>query len=246
MKITERGYTLYYYEGGGIDKIVYFFTENRGVIAGIAKGAKKSKNRFGGNLEPLNEVEIILYEKENREMLIIEKVNIINENFSLLSDFDSFNYLMTITDIIIKFTPHNIKQEKLYRLFSAIISSLRNGGKIEKLFSYFIVWFLRIEGMLPEFSRCYNCGKEYKNFEDFYISEDGSSLLCSDCKTSKSIYIPSSFKIFYQLTKSMAPAECSSIEFRESGEIRRFLIELLKIYGEKKLKSFEYLEKLSD
>ncbi len=246
MRITERGYTLYYYDGGGIDKIVYFFTENRGVLPAIAKGAKKSKNRFGGNLEPLNEVEIILYEKENREMPIIEKVNIINENFSLFEDFDSFNYLMTIADIIIKFTPHNIKQEKLYRLFSAVLSALKKGVNIEKLFSYFIIWFLRIEGMLPEFSRCYNCGKEFKNFEDFYVSEDGSSLLCSDCKSSKSIYIPSSFKIFYQLTKSMAPVECSSIEFKESEKIRKFLIKLLKIYGEKNLKSFKYLEKLSD
>jgi len=244
MRKTERGFTLYYYDGGGIDKIVYFLTEERGVITGVAKGAKKSKNRFGGNLEPLNEVEIILYEKENRDMPIIERVNIIKENFSLFKDYDSFNYLLAITDMIIKFTPHNVKQEKLYRLFTAILSALRNGGKIEKLFSYFVIWFLRIEGMLPDFSACSNCGKEFKSFEEFYVSSDGSSILCSECKSSNSIYIPSSFKTFNLLTKTMSPIECSSIEFKEFEEIRNFLLKLLKIYGERDLKSFKYLERL--
>ncbi len=244
MRSTEKGFTLYYYDGGGIDKIVYFFTENRGVISGVAKGAKKSKNRFGGNLEPFNEVEIILYEKENSELPIIEKVNIIEENFRLFENMENFNYLLTIADIIIRLTPHNVPQDKLFRLLKATVNALKKGGNAEKLFSYFLIWFLRIEGMLPAFNECHVCGKKIREFEKFYISEDGSKIFCDKCKTQSSIPIPSSFLIFSKLSKSLPPEKCSEIEFGKMGDIKRFLIKLVKVYGESEIKSLRTVENL--
>ena len=244
MRSTERGFTLYYYDAGVIDKIVYFFTEKRGVIAGIAKGAKKSKNRFGGNLEPMNEVEIILYEKKSSELPIIEKVNIISNNFSLFNNLDSFNYLLTMSDILIKLTPHNISQQNLYRLLRAIIEGLKNGMKGEKVFSYFLIWFLRIEGMLSDFEVCSVCGKHRGEFEEFYISSDGSKVFCNNCKTGNSILIPSSFFVFEKLTKTLSPQQCGNIEFKNQSEIKKFLIKLLHIYNGEEIKSLKTVQNL--
>ena len=44
------------------DRILHLYTLERGRIGAIAKGARKTKSRFGARLEPLSHVELMLHE----------------------------------------------------------------------------------------------------------------------------------------------------------------------------------------
>src|SRR5436190_9037965 len=44
------------------DRILHLYTAERGRIGAIAKGARKTKSRFGARLEPLSHVELMLHE----------------------------------------------------------------------------------------------------------------------------------------------------------------------------------------
>src|SRR5215470_17092898 len=44
------------------DRILHVYTLERGRISAIAKGIRKTKSRFGGRLEPLSHVELMLHE----------------------------------------------------------------------------------------------------------------------------------------------------------------------------------------
>ena len=44
------------------DRILHLYTAHRGRIGAIAKGVRKTKSRFGGRLEPLSHVELMLHE----------------------------------------------------------------------------------------------------------------------------------------------------------------------------------------
>ena len=48
---------------GESDKIITFYTISFGKLKGIAKGAKRSKKRFGINLEPFSLVRLHFFEK---------------------------------------------------------------------------------------------------------------------------------------------------------------------------------------
>ncbi|MCP2599227.1 DNA repair protein RecO, partial [Candidatus Aminicenantes bacterium AC-335-B20] len=61
---TSEAIVLRSYNSGEQDKIVVLFTREKGIIKGIAKGARKFVNRFGGSLEPFSHIKIIYYEKE--------------------------------------------------------------------------------------------------------------------------------------------------------------------------------------
>ncbi len=52
--IKDYGVILRTLNYGELDKLVYIFLQNHGIVKAIAYGAKKSKKRFGGNLEPYN------------------------------------------------------------------------------------------------------------------------------------------------------------------------------------------------
>src|SRR5215470_18067550 len=44
------------------DRILHLYTLERGRVGAIAKGARKTKSRFGARLEPLSHVELMLHE----------------------------------------------------------------------------------------------------------------------------------------------------------------------------------------
>src|SRR4029077_20598262 len=47
---------------GEADRVLHLYTLERGRIGAVAKGARKTKSRFGARLEPLSHVELVLYE----------------------------------------------------------------------------------------------------------------------------------------------------------------------------------------
>ena len=82
MRKNDRGVILLCEAADRLDKTVWCYTELRGLICGTAKGAQSGKNRFGGSLEPFNEVELVLYEKEGTGRPIIESASIVDPTLS--------------------------------------------------------------------------------------------------------------------------------------------------------------------
>src|SRR6266581_4452007 len=46
---------------GEADRVLHLYTSERGRIGAVAKGVRKTKSRFGGRLEPLSHVELLLH-----------------------------------------------------------------------------------------------------------------------------------------------------------------------------------------
>src|SRR5881392_4028436 len=57
------------------DRILHLYTADRGRVGAIAKGIRKTKSRFGGRLEPLSHVELLLHEGSG-ELLTITGVDL--------------------------------------------------------------------------------------------------------------------------------------------------------------------------
>src|SRR5207248_1992885 len=47
---------------GEADRILHLYTEERGRVGAMAKGVRRVKSRFGGRLEPLFRVQLVLHE----------------------------------------------------------------------------------------------------------------------------------------------------------------------------------------
>ncbi len=165
------------------DKLVVFFSRGKGLVRGIAKGARKFNNRFGSSLEPFSVVRIFYYEKERQDLVTISNCDLIESAFELLNDLKisyAFSYIAELTE---KFSPYQTGEELLYRLLLTIIQSARAGQKIEYLTHYFEYWFLKINGILPDFQNCQKCRRKIKTTAWLESSKDG--LLCPQCAHDK-------------------------------------------------------------
>jgi DNA repair protein RecO (recombination protein O) len=47
---------------GEADRVLHVYTESRGRVGAVAKGVRRTKSRFGGRLEPLSHVELMLHQ----------------------------------------------------------------------------------------------------------------------------------------------------------------------------------------
>src|SRR6266498_4446743 len=47
---------------GEADRVLHLYTLARGRIGAMAKGVRKTRSRFGGRLEPLSHVELVLHQ----------------------------------------------------------------------------------------------------------------------------------------------------------------------------------------
>ena len=78
MAIFEsEGLVLRSYRLAEADRIVVVFTRDHGMIRGVAKGARRLKSRFGSTLELFSTVNVAFFQKEERELVNIQQVDLL-------------------------------------------------------------------------------------------------------------------------------------------------------------------------
>jgi DNA repair protein RecO (recombination protein O) len=165
------------------DRIVVFFTREFGLVRGVAKGAKRLQSRFGSTLEPFSTVRLEYFQKEERELVSIQSVDLLQSRFAIASDPDFLDLYSYIGDLLTDFSfPHDA-DEKLYRMLSACLSAAENKHGLAAVGLYFELWLLRLSGFLPDWSNCEVCNRPTDQTDEFLLVP-GFHLQCPTCKRS--------------------------------------------------------------
>ena len=176
------------------DRIVVFFTREFGLVRGVAKGAKRLQSRFGSTLEPFSTVSLEYFQKEERELVSIQSVDLLQSRFAIASDPDFLDTYSYIGDLLTDFSfPHDA-DEKLYRMLSACLSAAETERGLESVGLYFELWLLRLSGYLPDWSKCEACDRITNSYED-YLLVPGFHLQCPTCKRGYAVGTVSSIDI---------------------------------------------------
>ncbi len=146
------------YRVGEADKVVVFLTRELGKLRGMAKGARRTKSRFGGSLEIGTEVALTFFEKEAQELVSVDRCDIIRSGFSSLGNPLFACTVAYFTDLVDQFAPEREANPKLYRLISAAVGTLADGVDPEQTARYFEAWLLRLAGFYPRQRTCSGCG----------------------------------------------------------------------------------------
>ncbi|NOT47130.1 MAG: DNA repair protein RecO [Acidobacteria bacterium] len=163
------------------DRIVVFFTRDHGIVRGVAKGAKRLKSRFGSTLEPFSNVELTYFQKDDRELVSIQHVELNRSLFDSASDPEFLNTLAYVADLLIAFMPPHDPSEKVYRMTKACVEASRDGTPdLASVRLYFELWMLRLGGYLPDWSLCGECGRDLATIENVSLRPD-HHLICANC-----------------------------------------------------------------
>jgi len=224
------------YRLGEADKIASLFTRQLGRLRAVAQGALRTKGRYGGMLEPLSYLRIWIFERENRDLLRLNSVEIIESFFDMQKDYRvqlAAQYLAEVTDRLL---PEREVNERVFRLLLAVLRALKHAGEVNRPLLYFDYWMVRLGGFLPDFDACASCGRALGG-EGGYYSRGAESLVCGNCRLSGSTRI-SAAALAMVRTSCQAPLDKWLAEAKAPPgcrEARLFLEEIVESHAEKKL-----------
>ena len=140
------------YRYGEADCIVVFLTVDRGKRRGVAKNAAKSRRRFGAALEPLTRGRVTYVEREHRELVRVDRIEVTASPLDLQArgmDAHALAHVVYFAELLNEWAQDGQTNERLFRLSVAVGEVLGRGGSIEPLARYFEYWLLRLEGVYP-------------------------------------------------------------------------------------------------
>ncbi|MBN2297651.1 MAG: DNA repair protein RecO, partial [Deltaproteobacteria bacterium] len=82
------------------DKIVCALTRDKGVIHAIARGAKRSKKRFPGTLEPFCEVTLDIFTRRSGDLQRIESANLLRANLAIREDLEILAHASVLIELV--------------------------------------------------------------------------------------------------------------------------------------------------
>ncbi|WDV44517.1 DNA repair protein RecO [Clostridiaceae bacterium M8S5] len=162
------------------DKILTIFTKENGKIQGIAKGARKQKNKLFSSTQLLTVSNFVVY--RGRNMHTINQGDMIKTYSSVREDLDRLTYAMYVLQLVDASVPINEQNIKVYNLLLKTLEVLSKTteGYI-KIILAFELKHMSFIGYKPNTKRCCECGKEVIG-EAVFSSKSGG-VLCDVCKS---------------------------------------------------------------
>ena len=163
-----------------LDRIVTFVTSEQGLKRGVANGARRKFSRFAGQLQLLSRISIAWREKDNRELVRIDSVELIEPAGPLLEDLEGILYANCMAEHLVVFTQENEDSELYLRLLASTLEAIRSEVSRSLALRYFEVWALRLAGIFPVPAECSYCGGELSSI-GATLPRSAEGLICQEC-----------------------------------------------------------------
>ena len=166
---------------GEADRLVTFLTRGAGKVRGVAKGARRSRRRFGSNLELLSRVRLSYFEREGTDLARIEGAELLESFFTLQEDPERGAVLACFAEVADAFAREQQEDEAFFRLLHAVLRAVREGMALDPAARYFEIWTLKLHGVLPSLVTCGRCGAALPARGAGYDRREGAAL-CGRCR----------------------------------------------------------------
>lgn len=135
---------------GEADLILHALSAEGEKMSFLARGALKSKKRFGGGiLEPTHHVRFIYSSSGQSEIHTLKEAQLINGFENLRLDYDRLHFALMALDSVARVSLEGDQgSESLYNLLGHLLKSLEKGADLLTLKVQFYLKFLRQQGVL--------------------------------------------------------------------------------------------------
>lgn len=218
MLIRKDALILKSYKFRNTSKIIHILSSDSERISLVAKGARRTKSQFAGNIEPLNLSQLVYYIKPGKSLGTLKEATIKNGHGSLKKDLYRLNIGWSLIWIGRKI-PSPMKG--LFGLEKRSLSFLNRGFK-EEVLIYFFLSLFKLQGIPPEISKCISCGSK----EVEYFDIEGGGTKCKNCASKT----PLSFTSLKETIASLEKGRLKSWENLKEKEKKEILMLTFK-YG---------------
>lgn len=230
------------YPLGEADRLVSFLSRSMGRVRGVARGARRSKSRFGSTLERMSYVRIWFFERETRELVQINQCELIESFVGVFRDYSAGSALTLFAEIAEAVLPEREPVDAYFRLTLLAAQYIKREKRIELPLAYFALWTVRLGGWLGSFENCARCGKGIAGA--IYANPASLGFMCVNCRGAGMRALPegatsAARSILNERLDRFKPSDFSKSALNALSE---YSLDLIEHQIERKLKAREILE----
>jgi DNA repair protein RecO (recombination protein O) len=165
---------------GEADRVLHLYTEDRGRIGAVAKGVRRVKSRFGGRLEPLSRVKLVMHEGRS-DLCTITAADTVHAHATLRERRDSIERATDACDAVLKLFDAAEPNRPAYNLLCHELALLDSDAQLATFAQAlaFRMKLLLAAGFVPELAACAACG-ERQHLGAFSAAAGG--VVCPACE----------------------------------------------------------------
>ena len=165
---------------GEADRVLHLYSRERGRIGAIAKGVRRVKTRFGGRLEPLFRVDLLLHEGRG-ELHTVTSADTVDAHPSLRERCDALERATQACDAVLRLLDSQEPNRAAYNLLCHELRLLdvEPAAATRAQALAFRLKLLLAAGFAPELAACASCG-EREHLGAFSASAGG--VVCPSCE----------------------------------------------------------------
>lgn len=162
-------------------KILRLLTAGYGVQSVIAKGARRSRSRFGGVLEPFTDGTATFYLKPGRDLHTLREFELQRPRQALGRDLVRFGAASLLAEIVLRTSSEQEAPELFHRLRAAL-TELESAAdeRVEPLALAHAWALVAALGFAPGLDRCVHCSRPLPA-GDLFFDYGAGGLLCGQC-----------------------------------------------------------------
>ncbi|HEY6098609.1 MAG TPA: DNA repair protein RecO [Anaeromyxobacter sp.] len=181
MRAKLTGIVLRTVDTGESDRVVTLLTRERGKVAAFARGARASRRRFGGSLEPFTLVAAEVRERSGSELLGLESVTPIEAHGGIRGDLARIACAGYAAELARELVRDHEPHDDLFDLLVAYLAALDAGPARPAALRAFELGALRAGGLSPRLDACARCGRPPPAAGPARFDPAQGGILCEAC-----------------------------------------------------------------
>lgn len=177
MHITVRGLVIRTVDIKETDRLITIFTEERGALTALARGARSLKSRKMAATMQFCYSNFVLYEQGDK--LWVKEAELIESFFDLRQSIEGLSLANYIAEVLSDVTVEEAERELLRLSLNSLFAIANKKYDFNKIKAVFEIRAASVLGFMPDIISCHSCGG---GEGDFFFDIMGGFIECQKCR----------------------------------------------------------------
>jgi len=245
--VHTRALLLKQVDTGESDRVVTLLTEDLGKVSAIARGARRSRKRFGAALALFVLAEAELRTRTTSTLHVLTGYEALETHAGIGRDIAAITHASYATELVEALCPKGHADPALFELLLEMYGLLAREPPTSDRLRVFELRLLTEAGLAPQLSVCVACSRDvFSEPEHLGIDVGRGGVVCRDCRSPEQAIEAETYGALFELAQlGLSEAEQLSLPEGVRRELRNILAAYLEYTVGRPLKSVQFIHKLS-
>jgi DNA repair protein RecO (recombination protein O) len=228
------------------DLMVTFFAREKGVLRGVAKGARRSLKRFVNCFETFSLVNLEYEPRGEDKPCFLHSGKLQHAFQGLRTDFTALSrasYMIELTELLF---PPGVSEPRMFDLLKESLNALSEGECSARIPLAFELRALALGGYRINLEKCCRCGRPYKGAGLAVFIPERGAVACLKCRQPSAVHPSMGPETVKALGRLQTGSLCESTPQDLTETVLDEISGILKLHREyrleQKLRTTKYME----